>query len=79
MRTSEMRKQLHQEALICISFLDAARERKDSVYDLYRSKCHESSKDEMTKLYRKLESLDGVIDKFKNKYNKIIQDLCMLQ
>ena len=74
-----MRKvELHEKAIVTLKLIKIARNRKDIVYDAYRKSFHIETNNYMDKMYGRMEILDSCIDRLKKRYNKIIQEICML-
>lgn len=79
MKTYQKRKELHEKALQYIEMIEYAKRRKDAKYETYRNFSMITTMDEMRKTYQKLERWDIMINRLKEQYSKIIDELCILQ
>jgi len=79
MKTYQKKKELHEKALQYIEMIEYAKRRKDAKYETYRNFSIITSREDMIKTYQKLERWDMMISKLKTEYNKIIDELCILQ
>ena len=70
--------ELHEKAIVTLKLIKIARKRKDIVYDTYRKSFHIETNNYMDKMYARIEILDTCIDRLKNRYNNLIQEICML-
>jgi hypothetical protein len=70
--------ELHEIAVKILKVTKHARYKKDMLYDTYRKTFHIASKDYLSKMYHRMEIMDMVIDRLKSRYNKIIEQLCIL-
>jgi hypothetical protein len=70
--------ELHEIAVKILKVTKHARYKKDMLYDTYRKTFHIASKDYLSKMYHRMEIMDMVIDRLKSRYNKIMEQLCIL-
>lgn len=70
--------ELHETAVKILKVTKHARYKKDMLYDTYRKTFHIASKDYLSKMYHRMEIMDMVIDRLKSRYNKIMEQLCIL-
>jgi hypothetical protein len=74
-----MRKvELHEKAIVTLKLIKIARKRKDIIYNTCRKSFHIETDCYMNKMYGRIEILNTCIDRLKTRYNKIIQEICML-
>jgi hypothetical protein len=78
MKTYRKKIKLHKQAVKLIKVIDYAKKRKDAIYGTYRNFAMVHSRDDMFKMYHRLEILDMAIDRLKKRYVKIIDELCIL-
>ena len=70
--------ELHETAVKILKVIKQARYKKDMLYDAYRRTFHIASKNYLSKMYHRIEIMDMVVDRLKIRYNKIMQELCIL-
>jgi hypothetical protein len=76
----EMNKmELHEDAIKLLKLIKYARYKKQTLYSSFRNTFHIASREYLNRMHHRLEIMDMVIDRLKERYNKTMDKLCMLQ
>jgi thymidylate synthase len=70
--------ELHETAVKILKLIKYARYKKDTLYDSYRKTFHIASKEYLDRMYHRIKIMDMVIERLKERYNKIMEVLCIL-
>jgi hypothetical protein len=70
--------EMHETAAKILRVMKHARYKKDMLYYTYRKTFHIASKEYLDKMYYRMKIMDMVVERLQQRYNKIMEKLCIL-